>query len=93
MKFPPETIQVKSGFTVSFMPRPKLNIRIRRLPSMLFDNIHSKGACKYYISALGMGGGSEGNAYFAYVVRGGWGVLRQNAYVTDLNSYFPEKDL
>ena len=30
-----------------------------------------KGACKYYISALGVGGGSEGNAYFAYVVRGG----------------------
>ena len=28
------------------------------------------GACKYYISALGVGGGSEENAYFAYVVRG-----------------------
>ena len=26
--------------------------------------------CKYYISTLGVGGGSEGNAYFAYVVRG-----------------------
>ena len=32
-----------------------------------------KGACKYYISALGVGGGSEENAYFAYVVRGGGG--------------------
>ena len=30
-----------------------------------------KGVCKYYISTLGVGGGSEGNAYFAYVVRGG----------------------
>ena len=29
--------------------------------------------CKYHISALGVGGGSEGNAYFAYVVRGGGG--------------------
>ena len=29
-----------------------------------------KGACKYYISMLGGGVGSEGNAYFAYVVRG-----------------------
>ena len=28
------------------------------------------GACKYYMSMLG---GSEGNAYFAYVVRGGGG--------------------
>ena len=34
---------------------------------------HTKGACKYYISTLGVGGGSEGNAYFAYVVRGGGG--------------------
>ena len=34
---------------------------------------HTKGACKYYISTLGVGGGSEGNAYFAYVVSGvGW---------------------
>ena len=33
--------------------------------------ISSKGACKYFISTLGVGGGSEGNAYFAYVVRGG----------------------
>ena len=31
----------------------------------------NKGACKYYISTLGVGGGSEANAYFAYVVRGG----------------------
>ena len=31
------------------------------------------GVCKYYISTLGVGGGSEGNAYFVYVVRGGWG--------------------
>ena len=29
-----------------------------------------KGACKYYISMLGVGGGSEGNAYFVYVVKG-----------------------
>ena len=28
-----------------------------------------RGVCKYFISTLG-GGGSEGNAYFAYVVRG-----------------------
>ena len=28
-----------------------------------------EGECKYHISALGVGGGSEGNAYFAYVVR------------------------
>ena len=27
------------------------------------------GACKYYISTLGVGRGSEGNAYFAYMVR------------------------
>ena len=32
-----------------------------------------KGACMYYISTLGGGGGSEGNAYFAHVVRGGGG--------------------
>ena len=32
-------------------------------------NFH-KGACKYYISTLGVGGGSEGKAYFSYVVRG-----------------------
>ena len=37
-----------------------------------------KGACKYYISALGVGGGSEGNAYFAYVIQ------------KDQNSYSPE---
>ena len=51
-----------------------------------------KGACKYYISTLGVGGGSEGNAYFAYVVR--WGVQRQNAYIAyvkNQNSYSPEK--
>ena len=38
-----------------------------------------------------MGGESEGNASFAYVVRGG--VKRQNAYiayVSDQNSYSPE---
>ena len=35
-----------------------------------------KGACKYYISTLGVGGGSEGNAYFAYVVGGGSGGSR-----------------
>ena len=29
------------------------------------------GAYKYCISTLGVGGGSEGNAYFAYGVRGG----------------------
>ena len=31
------------------------------------------GACKYYISELGVGGGSEENAYFVYMVRGGGG--------------------
>ena len=31
----------------------------------------NEGACKYYISTLGGGMGSEGNAYFAYVARGG----------------------
>ena len=40
-----------------------------------FD-ICNKGACKYYINALGVGGGSEGYAYFAYV--------------KDQNSYSPE---
>ena len=38
------------------------------------------------------GGGSERNAYFAYVVRG-WGILRQNAYIAyvkDQNSFLPE---
>ena len=40
--------------------------------SKIFSN-WIKGACKYYISTLGVGGGSEGNAYFAYVVRGGGG--------------------
>ena len=39
-----------------------------------------KGACKYYISTLGVGGGSEGNAYLAYI-----------AYVKDQNSYSPVK--
>ena len=33
--------------------------------------VWSRGACKYYITTLGVGGGSEGNDYFAYVVRGG----------------------
>ena len=37
----------------------QLNIKSERI---------GKGACKYYISTLG---GSEGYAYFAYVVRGG----------------------
>ena len=49
------------------------------------------GACKYYISTLGEGGGSEGNAYFAYVVM--WEGGRQNAYIAyvkDQNSYSPE---
>ena len=40
-----------------------------------------KGACKYYIGTLGVGGGSEGNAYFAYVVGGGWGSRGKNAYI------------
>ena len=43
---------------------------------------------------LGVGGGAKGNAYFAYVVRGGWGVQRQNAYIAyvkNQNSYSPEK--
>ena len=35
--------------------------------------VNNKGACKYYISTLGVGGGSEGNAYFAYLVRGDGG--------------------
>ena len=39
------------------------------------------------------GGGSDQKCLFAYGVRGGWGVLRQNAYITDLNSYSPEKGL
>ena len=44
----------------------------------------SQGGCKYYISTLGGGGGSEGNAYQrqdAYI-----------AYVKDQNSYSPEND-
>ena len=53
-----------------------------------------KGACKYYINTLWVDGGSEENAYFAYVVRGvGWGVERQNAYIAyvkDQTSYSPE---
>ena len=51
-----------------------------------------KGAYNYYIGTLGGGGESEGNAYFAYVVRGG--VQRQNAYIAyvkNQNSYSPEK--
>ena len=32
-----------------------------------------RGVCKYYISMLGGGGGSEGITYFDYVVRGGGG--------------------
>ena len=56
-----------------------------------------KGACKYYISTLEVGGGSEGNTYFAYVVRGGGvvGGLEANAYIAyvkDQNSYSPEND-
>ena len=39
--------------------------------------VYAKGACKYYISPLGVGGGSEGNASFAYV--------------KNQNSYSPEK--
>ena len=35
--------------------------------------LNSKGACKYYISTLGVGGEYEGIAYFAYVVRGSGG--------------------
>ena len=54
---------------------------------------YPKGAFKYYISTFGGVGGLTRNAYFAYGVRGGWGVLRQNAYITDLNSYSPEKGL
>ena len=33
----------------------------------------SKGVRKYYISTLGVGGGSEGNSYFVYVVSGDGG--------------------
>ena len=44
---------------------------------------------------LGGSEGSEGNAYFAYVVGGEVGlVLRQNAYIAyvkNQNSYSPEK--
>ena len=49
------------------------------------DIKRTKGACKYYISTLWGVGGQTRNAYFAYVVRGGWGGQRQNAYVKDLN--------
>ena len=38
-----------------------------------YANRPNKGACKCYISTLGVGGGSEGNVYFAYVVRVGGG--------------------
>ena len=41
------------------------------IPIFFAEYILSRGACKYYISTLGVGGGSEGNDYFAYVVRGG----------------------
>ena len=36
------------------------------------------------------GGGSEGNAYFAYVVWEGWGQNAYIAYVKVQNSYSPE---
>ena len=58
--------------------------------------LNSKGACKYYISIsmLGVGGEYEGNAYFAYVVRGSGGsrgkMLTLIMYVRDQNSYSPE---
>ena len=35
------------------------------------DPTGSKGACKYYISTLGVGREYEGNAYFAYLGGGG----------------------
>ena len=38
-----------------------------------------------YKHVMGEVGGQTRNAYFAYVVRGGWGGQRQNAYVKDLN--------
>ena len=41
---------------------------IQRYQERQYSN---KGACKNCISTLGVGGGSEGNAYFAYAVRGG----------------------
>ena len=49
-----------------------------------------KGAFKYYISTFGGVGGLTRNAY---LLMGLGGVLRQNAYITDLNSYSPEKGL
>ena len=56
-----------------------------------------QGACKYYISPLGGGWVSEGNAYFANVIRGwGGGIQRQKAYIAyvkDQNSYSLEKGL
>ena len=34
---------------------------------MAHNVTNCKGACKYYITPLGGGGGSEGNAYFAFI--------------------------
>ena len=45
------------------------------IPLLLFENRQYLSS-KYYISALGVGRGSEGSAYFAYV--------------KDQNSYSPE---
>ena len=45
---------------------------------MYYSFNETQGACKYYISTLGVVGGSEGNAYFAYVVRGDGGSRGKN---------------
>ena len=36
------------------------------LPVMFPNFPQCKGACKYYISTLGVGGGSEGNDYYMW---------------------------
>ena len=43
---------------------------------------------KYYISALGVGGGSEENAYFPYVVRGVGGLEAKCLYCLCKGSKF-----
>ena len=51
----------------------KRYLQLKMLQNICVCNIlvNAKGACKYQISTLG---GCEGNAYFAYVIRGEWGV-------------------
>ena len=60
---------------------------LRQLSEDKLDS-YIKGACKYYISTLGVGGGSEGNAYFAYVVRGGGGLEAKCLYCLCKGSKF-----